>query len=420
MVVATEGSEPSESDATTTRGGRRTSEDGFATIAILMLTMVVSLTLLFMFNMSLTQLRLSRMGQNKATGLTLAEAGVEDAVDHLRLDQKYVTTMGAPLTSTLTESSSGMPRTFGSYSVRVTNLNTSTSKVISAGRNPDGTLQTVCALISLDKTPLGKAAILANGDVKISGNASVDSTPANLHIADVISNGNVSMGGASTVDGRLIAAGAASGSAYMGAQSGAASYPFPDTTTTNGWKAGWITAAQAGGTLSADSIHNGDTIMAPKYINGGISLSSHNTLTFSGSGVVFVNGDISMTAQTVIQNGVLLVVNGTFSQTGQSIYKVTTGLNLTPTLVVFGTNSSVSSDVIKLTGGSASDQQGVIYAVNGSIKVAGGSIFVGALVAGAPGAEVSATGGYTHIFPKDLASPVLFPTGASVTQIVEL
>jgi hypothetical protein len=97
-----------------------------------------------------------------------------------------------------------------------------------------------------------------------------------------------------------------------------------------------------------------------------------------------------------------------------------TGVTPTPTMIVYGTGYSAGSDVIKLVGGSAGNYQGVVYAVNGSINVAGGAVFVGALVAGGAGSQIYSSGGYTHLFPENLASAVVFPTAATISGVTEL
>jgi hypothetical protein len=396
----------------TYRRARRATQEGFATIAILSLVLVVTLTLLFMFNTSLTQLRMSRSGQNKATGLALAEAGVDDTVDQLRKDHGFA----GPVSGALTTDTGA---NFGSYNATISTTSDPYVRLVnSTGTNPDGSTQRVAALINLDMRPLGWAAILSNGDVNVNGGALVNSNPADLHISDVIANGNISMGGSSTVDGTLVAGGTTSGQGYFPSQTGQPTYPFPDSAEQTQMKADWVTQAMAGGQISG--VNNSATITAPKYINGDINLSSYSTVTLNGSGVIYVNGNVKMTANSVLTNGVTLVVRGTVNQSGQSIYKITPGILPTPTLVAIGTGASVNDTVISLTGGSLANQQGIIYAMNGSIKVAGGSLFVGELVAGQPGAQINVTGGYTQAFPSGMASAVKFPNGASTKSIVEL
>jgi hypothetical protein len=393
-------------------GKRRARQDGFATIAILSLVLVVALTLLFMFNTSLTQLRLTRMGQNKATGLSLAEAGVDDTVDQLRKDHDFA----GPVAGTLTTDTGA---NFGLYNTTISTTSDPYVRLVkSTGTNSDGSTQKVAALVNLDMRPLGWAAVLSNGDVTVSGNALVNSNPADLHISDVISNGNISMGGASVVDGTLVAGGTASGQGYYSSLVSQPTYPFPDSAEITQMKANWITQAMAGGQING--VHSSTTITAPKYINGDISLSSYDAVTLNGSGIIYVNGNLKMAGNTMLTNGVTLIVSGTVDQSGQSVYKITPGILPTPTLVAIGTGAAVSATVISLTGGSLANQQGIIYAMNGSIKVAGGSIFVGELVAGAPGAQINVTGGYTQAFPSGMASAVKFPNGASTKSIVEL
>jgi Tfp pilus assembly protein PilX len=396
-----------------TAPARRPRPRGFVTLTVLIFAMMLLFIGLLLVSNSLFEVKGATRSQNRIMALMVAEAGVDDAVAQISSNPDF-----AGRTVTLYEDPGTNARPNGRFTTAVVRASDTLRRVTSVGTSPGQTAVTVVATVVIDTRALGNAAIMANGPINIGGTLTVNSTPTqDLHISHVYGNGDVSMGGSSYVDGVLMSAGNVTGQAYFPSQSGVAAFPYPSTTQTDQWHAEWIAAASAGG--SVNTVRRSTTITAPKYINGDITLSGSDNVTLSGSGVIYVNGNVNLTAQSVLTNGVTLVVRGTFNQQGQSVYKITTGLTPTPTLVVYGTGSGATADVVGLTGGSLANQQGIIYAVNGNIKVAGGSVFVGALVAGGAGSGVNSTGNYAHWFPEGMAAPVKFPTAAQVQAIVE-
>jgi hypothetical protein len=367
-----------------------------------------------LISISRAQMKASAKSKDRMMGLVLAEAGVDDSVLQLSSDGDFV-----GRSSTIYEDPPYNTKVFGTYQTTVTKVDDTVRRVTAIGTNRNGSKVNVLALVTIDTRSLGSAAIMANGPINIGGTMFVNSIPTpDLHVSHIYANGDVSMGGSSFVDGALIAAGNVTGTAYYPSQSAAPLFPYPKTETTNQWRTAWIAAAQAGATIGA--VKKTMTITAPTYINGDISLNSSESVTLNGSGVIYVNGSVNLTAQSVLTNGVTLVVAGTFTQAGQSMYKIHTGISPTPTLVVYGIGYGATADVISLTGGSLDYQQGIVYAVNGSIKVAGGSTFVGALVAGGTGARISTNGGYNHYYPQNMDAPFKFPSAATVTALIEL
>jgi Tfp pilus assembly protein PilX len=386
---------------------------GFVTLTVLLILVLAFVGAVTLLGLSQAQVKMATNSQNRLTGLVLAEAGVDDAAARIASDLAF-----AGHSRTLYEDPPANTRPFGTFRTTVTRIDTLHRRVTSVGTNPNGTTMTAVAVVTIEMTALGNAAIMANGQINVNGTMQVGSDPPDLHIAHVYANGNVSMGGSSYVDGYLAAAGVATGTAYYASRSGVTRWPYPDSELTTLWHAQWLAEARAGGTVNG--VRRSMTITGPKFIDGDLTLNNDERVTLSGSGVVYVNGNVNLTAQSVLTNGVTLVVRGSFSQGGQAVYKIDPTVTPTPTLAVIGAGYGVSDDVVQLAGGSLADNQGIIYAVNGSIKVAGGSTFVGALVAGAPGAQVTATGGYTQHYPEGLASSIQFPTGARVTGVTEL
>ncbi len=394
---------------------RRRISSGFVTMTVLLIAVFAFVGAITLLGVSQSQVRASTRSQDRMMGLVLAEAGIDDAVTQFTSNPDFTGNSG-----TLYEDPGTKTKVFGTYQTTVTTIDDLKRKITSTGTNPNGTSSQAIAIITIDTRALGSAAIMANGPIDVSGTMYVNSTPTlDLHISHVYANGNVAMGGSSFVDGYLAAAGTVVGTAYYPSESGVPPYPYPSAATTNKWRTEWIAAAQAGGTIN-NNVKTSTTITAPKYINGDITLNNSEAVVLTGPGVIYVNGNVNLTAQARLTNGATLVVSGTVTQGGQAVYTMTAGTLPTPTMVVYGTGYSATSDVIQLAGGSVGNQQGIVYAVNGSIKVAGGSTFVGALVAGGAGSHVSANGGYTHLFPENMASSVVFPTAASVTGITEL
>lgn len=392
---------------------RVSSSRGFVTLTVLIFAMMLLFIGLVLISGSLFEVKGAVRTQNRVLSLMAAEAGIDDAVAQISSDSDF-----AGRTVTLYEDPPTNSRANGTFTTVVTKLSDTLRRVDSVGISTMGVQVTVVATIEIDTRAIGNAAIMANGPISIGGTMTVNSTPnPNLHISHVYGNGNVTMGGSSYVDGVLMAAGTVTGQAYYPSQSGVPPFPYPTVAQTDAWLTAWMSAASAGG--SVNTVKKSATITAPKYINGDITLNGSESVTLNGSGVIYVNGDVNITAQSVLTNGVTLVVRGAFNQQGQSTYKIATGVTPTPTLVVYGTGSTATSDVVGLVGGSLSNQQGIIYAVNGNIKVAGGSTFVGALVAGGSGSGVYSTGNYNQYFPEGMSSAVKFPAAAHVQAVVE-
>ncbi len=408
-----------ENHSLKTLSGRRQSSgrgpsSGFVTVTVLLIALLAFIAAMTMLGVSQGQIRSSTRSQDRMMSVVLAEAGIDDAIAQISSFPEFAGRSG-----TIYEDPPTNTKKFGTYQTTITKIDDLKRKITSVGTNPNGTTGTVVAVVTVDTRALGNAALMANGPINVGGTMYVNSLPLGLHISHVYANGNVAMGGASYVDGHLAAAGTVVGTAYYPSQSGVPPYPYPSTATTDKWRLEWIAAAKLGGTTNGN-VSSSTTITAPRYINGSISLNNSETITINGPGVVYVDGNVNINAQAVLTNGATLVVSGTVTQGGQSVYKMVPGILPTPTMVVYGTGYGVTADVIQLAGGSAGYNQGVVYAVNGSIKVAGGSTFVGALVAGGAGAQIGSNGGYTHFFPENLASSVVFPTAATLAGVTEL
>jgi hypothetical protein len=385
-------------------------------MTVLLIALLAFVAAMTMLGVSQAQMRSAARSQDRMMAAVLAESGIDDAIGQVSSDPTF-----AGRTGTIYEDPTTKLKAFGTFQTTITTLTGQKRKITSVGTNPNGSTSTVVAVITIDTRALGNAAIMSKGAVALGGTMDINSVPTpNLGISHVYANGNITMGGNSKVDGYLMGGGTVTGGdGSLGTESNVPPFPYPTVAETDKWKADWITASKATNQWSTN-INQSRTITAPHYISGNITLSSSDTVVLNGPGIIYVDGNVKLSGQSVLTNGATLVVNGTFTQTAQTIYKMTTGMAQTPTMVVYGSGYGPTADVIDLVGGSTADQQGVVYAVNGSIKVAGGATFVGALVAGGTGASVKATGTYDHKFPENMSSLVKFPTAAAVEGVTEL
>jgi len=388
-----------------------------------------------------TQVKIARTGDNKAIGLTLAEAAVDDSVDQLASNPKLSASQlnansagslytDANKTTKVGDYTVDALDTLSSWTPSISGSGAGLQRLRTHGTNPNGSQVYVVAYIKQGNLNLGGSAILSNGDVSITGTADIETTnPPPYHVADVFANGNISQGGSSTVDGTLIAVHNISGSGYYANQTGAAPFVFPDSSQISAMQNYYKAYAQSttspiiGTTYQANKLFQGGitsktiTVSAksPAYISGKVQLTAGQTLTFTGDGIVYLDNDLKTVAGSQVINGSTLIVAGQFTQGGQSTYQITTGLpsgTSTPSLAVFGGD-------ITLAGGSTNVQWGIIYAVNGGITVNGNAVFTGALVAGSSSSGVKATVTFTQYFPANMASKVAIPQTTALWKILE-
>ena len=213
----------------------------------------------------------------------------------------------------------------------------------------------------------------------------------------------------------------AAGGSVWGTYSGMDPIPFPDKETMSGWKSNWKTQAQTGGTLNGN-ITTTTTITGSRYINGSIRLTSNRSVTLNGPGIVYVNGDVDLGAQSSLTNGCILVVAGTFTMNGQAIYRIDkTVTNPTPSLFIYGNEPLDASTVTcSLLGGSSNDSFGIVTLCYGSLKVGGNSTFTGSLMVNQGKVDVKVVGTYNHYYPTDYNSPIQYPNLIGVQNVVEL
>ncbi len=396
---------------------------GYVTLVVLFFFVVFAVIMSSLASLTTTQLKSSRNGLIRAKALTLAEAGVDDAVQRLNPDLDGDLLYGGtdPSATTLNE---GTNVPFGTFTTKVTSIDAWKRKVVSVGNSVDNGTLSLTAIIEIGRLALGEdqAAIKSNGTININGTADITTNPPGGHFANVMANGIISTGGSSAIDGGISSyTGVSGGSGYVPNTQLESKIAFLTDAMTAEMKIDFIAKAKAGG-IRNNTFKKEDEISGSRYIEGNIKMTGTDLLTLSGGtggvkSVVYVNGNVELSGGTLV-NGVTLVVAGTFSQTGQSVYKITTGLELTPTLFVY--NEKNEGVGVSLRGGGVNDSQGVVYGVKGDVNVAGGSTITGAIYAGDPNAGVKSTGNFTLKYAKGNKAPIEQPTSAFVTQLFEL
>lgn len=389
---------------------------GFTTANILPIVFIFIVAFLGIASFVTQQMTLSRISRGKYAAQLMAESGIDVATQKIIANGAYTGE-----TFSLNGASASSP--FGSVTVSVATISSAKYRVTSVGSYRDGTTATVVAIVQNSARALGSAAIMANGNVNIVGDANIATVPSNRNVADVLANGNASVTGNAVVDGMLGAVGTATaptGSVYS-IYSGMDPIPFPTKSDMDGWKSSWLTTAQAGGTMNGNITGN-TTIVGSRYINGSVNFTSDRKLTLKGPGVVYVKGNVSIGAQSSIDNGCVLVVEGTFTMNGQSTYKIDkTITNPTPSLFIYGNEPSDPTTVTcTLLGGASNESFGIVNVCYGSLKVGGNSDFTGSLTINQGNVEVKVVGTYNHYFPTDYAPPVSFPNKIGVQYVVEM
>jgi hypothetical protein len=139
------------------------------------------------------------------------------------------------------------------------------------------------------------------------------------------------------------------------------------------------------------------------YVNSSINISN-GTIEFDGGGTIYINGNVTISGKASLLNagGSLIVVNGTFSSSGQGGLSVTTGTDGQLMVLASDPNATTCAagggGCAVLIGGNGSNV-GLIFVPYGSIQMAGNGTITGALRAGVD--IVFAGGGSKGAFQYD-------------------
>ena len=359
-----------------------------------------------------TQLSMTRRSVYRTAATLVAEGGIEDALN--TLSGNWNATTGG---RTIYEDPGTNLSSAGTFSYTIQNLSQTKRLITSIGTGRMGQSATVVGVAeynSGDAISLARYALLADQYVSFGGSSTVQTTPLNGHNADARTNGYISQGGSATIDGTLYAVGTISGSGYYANQPGYASVNFPDEEQLDSWESEWRTQSQSA-SRSYTTATMPSTITAPAYINGNVSLNGKATLTITGSGVVFIDGSLSLNSQTKITNSATLVVRDSFTCNGQAYYTIPAA-TLTPTEASglwTATLVNLYGD-LQLNGGG--DATGIIYSARGNMRVNGGADYRGSLIAGG---RIETVGSYNQYYSGNMRSNITFPVSLRLTKIVE-
>lgn len=320
--------------------------------------------------------------------LSLAEAGVSYGLDQLRQNSGY--------TGTATPIALGD----GVFTVSVSVPGGDQSRrIIDASGTVNGVTRQVRAFLTSGFFRFPNGAIVSNGNVRIVGSASTLTDPPTEHLANVHANRDVRITGSADIDGYVTASGTVTitGSVRcLGQQNGAPQVQFPNEEQVSAWESEWRSIAMSGTHYCNITLTGSQTmtLTAPCYISGRLKAAGSATFNISGSGVVFVEGDIQLTGSSKIRNSAILVAKGTIDITGSHGY-VATGSPNTVALVSLSTASSA----IRITGSGTADVQGFIYAARGGIDLTGSDVVKGAVIAWG---DITKTGSSVVHYPASL------------------
>lgn len=327
--------------------------------------------------------------------LALAEAGIDYAVYQLRQDKNYV----GPTT-----------KYFGSdyFTVRVTQRISDTEVVVESQGTIVTTDVTRRIRARIKRNPFGfsNAAMAAEGDIEI-GNLqtqTVDDSenPVATPQAHVWANGNATVN-RPTIHGRLAAAGTVTTGMgwinvndpdYPQGQSGAPRIEMPTLNLVNLWRSEWLANSNSWPRYTLASpppgmIRSGNVlktnlrrveISAPCIIDASVEVSVNTELVFTGSGVVWITGNLIMKSNSELESSALVVLDGVFDQASNSEYEVSS----------FSVNALVSfyqgtGAAIRLAS-NTTQRTGIMYAVYRDIELSMASANVtGAFWAGYAG-----------------------------------
>lgn len=428
----------------------------FATTStVLFVGAAMLLTVVALTNVSLTQISLSRRGQDKVAATQIAEAGVDDVIDQITRNQ--IPLLPKPnsgslppvtVTGTLYEnaaayaSASTGPKTqAGTYSTTVVDYGSDDKevrkRVTSVGKTANGAQATVYALVTVNLYSKIGAAIRSNGDIGIGGTANIG-TSDTFHDANAQANGNITMqSGSSGVDGSLYATGSVGGvtsgsSQVVAVQSGVPPIFFLDAATLLNEQAYLKNLVInyplniSNNQLNASTPTAPYIIQAPAYISSNLKLVNNQSIVIlppansTTPSVVYVDGNVDLSGQSILTNGANLVVGGSFNQNGGTIYQVSPttvtypdGTTYTPSLGVFN-NGASGSTAISLNGGGTNTNIGIVYAYFGNMVLSGGSTFTGSLTAAGQGATIKTTGNFTFTYPGGQATDIPNPSPPTV------
>jgi Tfp pilus assembly protein PilX len=341
--------------------------------------------------------RNTRFGVASAQALSLAEAGVDEAVYQLNQNANYTGETNIALGS-------------GVYTVVVSNVNTNTKRLTSTGFIPNATnplaQKSVTTLVNINATiisfhygaQVGAGGVTMNNGSKIEGN--------------IFSDGSISGSGTITGDATVASGTPAksisgvtiNGTAWAHALSscnvgGDAYYQTISSCTVAGTKHpgsadpeaqplpisdaqidAWEAIAAAGNVISGNHAISGTETLGPTVINGNLTTSNGATLVLSG--VVWVKGDIDLSnnatltvSPTTGNEGAVLIADVPGSEATKGAVTLSNNITITGNgsagsyPMILSTNSGSSAIALSNNADSV-----ILYASRGTVSVNNGAV----------------------------------------------
>jgi hypothetical protein len=363
------------------------------------------------------QVKLTSLNSERDLARGMAESGIDTAV------QKVYANSGYTGEATTVTSASGTSQ--GTFTTTVNPLSDGTYLVRSTGRSTLGTQITLVANAEVLRNPPGATGIISNGPIRITSGATMRTQPAGGHCAGLTSNDRIVIDGSCNIDGtvrsRLDVQ--ASGSIYKKCEN-QPRVPFPSDSAVEKCRSSEFQKACSGGTRYGD-VSGSTTIIGPKRITGNIRCKSGEKIVLKGPGTIYVDGDVEMDDASTLENGTCLVVNGVFTQSGRSCYRIDKTITTkTPALMVCGNRTSCSeSDQYTsciIRGSSVStDQVGIVQVCKGDLEVKGNASQTGCFSVLTGKTTVSIGSPLVQILPSGINSPIPLIDTYRILTIIE-
>lgn len=296
---------------------------------------------------------------HKEQTLSLAEAGVDQAISQLKTNSSY--------TGETTNLSSG------DFTVTISDIDSSHKRIESKGCYPSATNCKSSRTVRVVATTTPSSSSIAFHYAIQGGTGGINVTGSSEIEGNLYSNGNINFSGSSSVTGDAAAHGTVNPNPYSGLSGiitiGAPIIPLPSVNTEI-----WKTYATNGGTITGNySAPSGTTDLGPKKITGDFNMTGSNS-TINLTGPLYIQGNLSISGSgTQIKlsdafgaNGTVILVDGTISITGSGQKFMT---NASGSFIMVISNSS-NSNAISYTGSGESDGL-VMYATYGGMSISG-------------------------------------------------
>ncbi len=336
-------------------------QKGQALVAVLILLLLGGLVAAPVLEFVGTGVDTNAVYEEDMNELYAADGGIEDAIRQIIADAEELPGDGEPAWSYQIADINGKE-----VDIIITYVDDTTYRITSTATTDEESSTTIESyLISSDGISIFDNAITSlNGDITLSGNSEVTSSPTSGE-GNIFANGEIYLGGNARIrgDGTATLDIHLSGNAQIEGDEteGAAPLTPPEIDS-----ATYLEEAELGGIHSGNlSISgNGYYDLGPLHITGNLSISGNYIVRLEGT--VYVDGTISMSGNTRIEGGYSILAEGNISITGNS------KLDLDNIPFVFSTEGDIYISGNNWT-------SAVVYAPNGNVNLTGNSKIYGAV-----------------------------------------